>query len=178
MDYGRLLDGPTGQLCVLDKLALSIRVFGSDGQFVREFGGPGKGPGEFSDPAALAWSADGHLWVPERFEMRYSVFDSVGRFVKTVSRPLFQGVNRRVYPATFDTGGALLDHASFGAGAGIFRVDTTGKVLDTFHGLSAEFPGRRVHRGAKSGMGESGAAPEAEAHLDPRSRWDALDGDE
>jgi len=125
-------NGPNGQLWVLDQLAYVVRVFDRDGSFLREFGRAGRGPGEFESPSALAWSPDGRLWVPEPFGGRYSVFDSLGTFEKTVPRPFLGGVNRRVYPAAFGADGLLLDHASDREGAVIIRVDSTGTVLESF----------------------------------------------
>jgi hypothetical protein len=128
-----LSNGPNGQLFVLDQAIFSVRVFGPSGEFVREFGGRGRGPGELSSPSSLAWDTTGHLWIPEPFERRYSVFDSIGRFQKTVPRAFFRGVNRLAYPSTVGT---------FGTGAGIFRADSTGTVLDTFPVM--EYPPNRL----------------------------------
>lgn len=160
-------NGPNGQLLVLDQISLLLRVFGPNGDYIREFGRPGRGPGELSSPSALAWDDQRRLWIPEPFERRYTLFDSAGTFIKTVRRSLLPAVNRRVYPALFDSHG-LLDHASYGGGARIARVDTTGAVVDSFP--SMRYPPNPIPRETIVAQRD----PEwskAVRHFRPRLRW-------
>lgn len=122
-------NAPDGRLVVLDHEARVLRIFDETGAFVREVGRPGRGPGEFSYPSALAWSPAGELWIPEPFEFRYSVFDADGEFVRTQPRPGPPSVSRRVYLAYFDASGLLIDHFSEGAGPAFRRVDPSGEVV-------------------------------------------------
>ena len=52
-----------GRVYVLDGTGGRVVVFGRSGSVVGSVGGPGRGPGELSDPTALAVSADGDVAV-------------------------------------------------------------------------------------------------------------------
>ncbi|MEQ9401862.1 MAG: 6-bladed beta-propeller [Longimicrobiales bacterium] len=53
----------SGALFVADAFARSVHVFDGDGAYVRTFGRPGEGPGEFGSPSALAVADDGSVVV-------------------------------------------------------------------------------------------------------------------
>jgi hypothetical protein len=55
---GAAVDG-SGNIYVLDALARRVRVFDSDGRFLREMGGPGEGPGEMSSRVMLVMLGPG-----------------------------------------------------------------------------------------------------------------------
>ena len=120
---------PGGDVLVLDHQAREIRRFAADGGFVGKIGGPGQGPGEFDAPTGILIDHQARIWVPEAFAGRYSIFDPDGRLIRTLPRKL-RGYNR-LRALHFEGPGAFIDHAAVG-GAGFFRVDTTGAVLDTF----------------------------------------------
>jgi DNA-binding beta-propeller fold protein YncE len=50
-----------GNVYVVDTLNWRIKVFNVDGEFVREFGGHGAGPGSFGRPKGIAISRDGDI---------------------------------------------------------------------------------------------------------------------
>ncbi|MCY3677503.1 MAG: 6-bladed beta-propeller [Gemmatimonadetes bacterium] len=52
-----------GRIYVADLLTPSVRVFGSDGEFVAWIGREGEGPGEFTWPVDILPAADGRLFV-------------------------------------------------------------------------------------------------------------------
>jgi len=52
-----------------------------DGEFVKEVGKLGAGPGEFMGPHALAFDADGRLFVADRSNNRIQIFDQDLNFV-------------------------------------------------------------------------------------------------
>ena len=52
-----------GRIYVADLLTPSVRVFGSDGEFVAWIGREGEGPGEFTWPSDILPTADGRLFV-------------------------------------------------------------------------------------------------------------------
>jgi DNA-binding beta-propeller fold protein YncE len=58
-----------------------ISQFSSDGKFIRSWGRLGSGPGEFKTPHALAYDAQGRLYVADRGNNRVQVFDQEGKFV-------------------------------------------------------------------------------------------------
>ncbi len=65
---------PDGSFFVSDYQAKKLLIFGRDGRFVRTLGRPGRGPGEFEQPAALAVDADSLLYVVDSGEIE--VFDT------------------------------------------------------------------------------------------------------
>lgn len=52
-----------GRIYVADRLTPSVRVFGSDGEFVAWIGREGEGPGEFTWPVDILPAVDGRLFV-------------------------------------------------------------------------------------------------------------------
>lgn len=60
-----------------------IKVFGSDGKYIKTIGAKGSGPGEFQMMASLAVSKDGKLVVTDQRARRTSIFDSSGQFLKS-----------------------------------------------------------------------------------------------
>jgi hypothetical protein len=63
-----------GNLYILDSQVQSVRVFTRAGRFVEELGRPGRGPGEFFLPRALALDAEGRLYVLDVGDRRVDVF--------------------------------------------------------------------------------------------------------
>jgi peptidylamidoglycolate lyase len=55
--------------------------FDSSGQFVREWGQPGSGPGQFNVPHGIAVDTGGRVYVADRGNARIQIFDSTGRFL-------------------------------------------------------------------------------------------------
>jgi len=54
---------PDGLLAVADGMASRVLFFERSGKLHHSFGGPGDGPGEFRRVRAVAWDAEGRLWV-------------------------------------------------------------------------------------------------------------------
>lgn len=96
-----------GSIHVLDAGSQEIRVFDSEGRFMRTQGGPGEGPGEFAAAAGLTWSPAGELWVADYRRNAYSVFAPDGTFLHSMTR----AVRGYIYPwpGWFDPGGFLVD---------------------------------------------------------------------
>lgn len=138
--------GPQGQLYVLDFQSHEIRVFDGSGEFLRMFGGAGEGPGELDGPSSLGWDGLDRLWVPNAFDGRYTVFDSLGSVVKTARIPGGRAINRLLYPAWFDGHGGFVDHVAVNGDIQLIRRDTTAAAIDTL-ALIRQPPGGRVPRG-------------------------------
>ena len=84
---GRVRDGlflSDGRIAVTDGFASSIKVYGPDGTFLDEWGGPGSGPGEFG----VLWSLDRYrgdsLIVAESGARRLSILSDEGEFGRLV----------------------------------------------------------------------------------------------
>lgn len=69
---------PSGRLFLVDMVNTKILIFDKEGKFIKAFGTPGNGPGEMSEPAALATSKD-ELYVWD-WRRRVSIFDHDGNF--------------------------------------------------------------------------------------------------
>jgi DNA-binding beta-propeller fold protein YncE len=51
-------------------------------------GRKGAGPAEFANPIGMTLDRSGRLWVADPGNGRYAVFDTAGKFVRTVQRPI------------------------------------------------------------------------------------------
>lgn len=52
-----------------------VRVFTRDGQFVRDLGGRGEGPGEIMVPGLMGWRGPGTIWIGDMALRRFTFFD-------------------------------------------------------------------------------------------------------
>lgn len=71
-----------GDVYVLDGSAREVRVFSSDGERLRAFGGQGEGPGEFSLPTNMGLLGD-TLWVSDLSGQRITWFGPGGEVLFT-----------------------------------------------------------------------------------------------
>lgn len=133
--------GPHGRIFVIDFQAQQIAVFDSRGGEVRRVGQAGEGPGEFDGPIALSIDNEGHLWVVDGWNRRYSVFDSAGVLLRTLPR--------RIKPAGFREtftqlrSGVFLDETSWSGAGGnamlaFVAIDDNGEVIDTVQRLGLQ----------------------------------------
>ncbi|MDE2876804.1 MAG: hypothetical protein OXQ93_15275 [Gemmatimonadota bacterium] len=85
--FGRVrsvsFDG-AGNLHIFDEQAQVVHVVGIDGRLVRELGGPGDGPGEFSTSGAMAVFADGRVAVVDISRRGFHLFSADGEFERMV----------------------------------------------------------------------------------------------
>jgi sugar lactone lactonase YvrE len=61
---------------------MRIMKFNKDGKFIQTWGKPGKEPGEFDGPHALAFDSQGRLFVGDRTNNRIQIFDQDGKFLE------------------------------------------------------------------------------------------------
>jgi len=74
-----------GWVHVLDRQAQLARVYGPDGRFLFQFGGPGEGPGEISGSAyQIRASPLDSIMVLDAWQMRLNVFGSNGTPARTI----------------------------------------------------------------------------------------------
>ena len=78
--------GPTrfGGAVLMGSGDVRVLVFDEAGQFVREFGSSGQGPGEFNQPMGFAVLRDGTLVVSDVGHRAYQLFDASGAFQRMV----------------------------------------------------------------------------------------------
>jgi hypothetical protein len=56
-----------------------------DGNWLKSWGEPGDGPGQFSVPHSIATDADGNVYVADRGNRRIQVFDGDGKFLRQIT---------------------------------------------------------------------------------------------
>lgn len=69
-------DAETRKIVVIDQL----------GGFIRDFGGPGDGDGQFILPIAMALNSKGNLVVADAFNAKIQMFDATGRYLSKFGR--------------------------------------------------------------------------------------------
>jgi hypothetical protein len=73
---------PNGDIYVTDGYRNSrVHRFTRDGQLVKSWGTPGKGPGEFHLPHSIAFDGEGKLYVADRANKRIQMFTPDGDFL-------------------------------------------------------------------------------------------------
>jgi DNA-binding beta-propeller fold protein YncE len=58
-----------------------VTEFTNDGRYVRQFGTPGKGDGQFTLPHGVTMDSQGRIYVADRGNSRMQVFDHAGKFL-------------------------------------------------------------------------------------------------
>lgn len=105
-----------GNLYVLDQGRGRVVVFDPQGGFVRQFGRPGRGPGEFLAPMQLTVMPDGAVVVADLARRGYAVFGSDGTYRTSVpfaTRTGVAGLSLQAFP-----GGGVITVVQQLAGAG------------------------------------------------------------
>jgi DNA-binding beta-propeller fold protein YncE len=77
---------PNGDIFVADghDTGSNMRIvkFNKDGKFIKTWGKPGSGPGEFNVPHSLTFDSRGRLFVADRANNRIQIFDQEGTFLE------------------------------------------------------------------------------------------------
>lgn len=119
--------GPNGDIFVADGHDTNARVmkFSRDGKFIKAWGKPGTGAGEFAGLHAIALDSRGRLFVGDRGNSRIQIFDQEGKF--------------------------LAEWKQFGPPSGIFiSKDDTIYVAD--NGVVVSVPTKEQNPGGKGGI--------------------------
>ncbi len=74
----------SGNLYVLDTQSKTLLVVDPSGQYLRQIGAPGEGPGEFSNPMSMAVLADGRIAVNDMMRALH-LFESDGTLASSTS---------------------------------------------------------------------------------------------
>ena len=122
--------GPSGDIYVLQghgKAESLVLKFDADGNFIRTWGGKGKGPGQLNLPHSLVFDAEGLLYIADRNNARIQVFDADGNYIRESSHPgtpcgLFMDADRRHI---------WLAHGHCGE---IMKLDLAGNVVGKIEG--------------------------------------------
>src|ERR1700734_2844667 len=62
-----------------------VAKFNKNGDWVKQWGTPGSGPGEFNTPHSIASDAQGNIYVADRGNRRIQVFDPDGTLLRTIT---------------------------------------------------------------------------------------------
>ncbi len=73
-----------GHVYVADTGNKRIRVYTSDGEYIRDIGAGGSAPGQLDEPSGLALSPDGRLFVADYWNRRISVFSTDGSYLYNI----------------------------------------------------------------------------------------------
>lgn len=110
-----LFFGPRGIALLEDEIYVTdtgnerVQVFGTDGTFLRAFGGYGSEPGQLLEPTGIVTGPDGNIWVADSGNGRVSVFTPRGDFVRDIPVESWQDQDStdRVNYMAFDQNGVL-----------------------------------------------------------------------
>jgi len=127
-----------GTVYVLDLQARNIRAYDAQGNYLRTIGGPGGGPGEFSQQTMfVGWHPRGEILVPDLGNQRVHRFAPEGDLVGSFPIQMQAGVPAR-WEVSSDgrtlaqiRGMNLPGMAALEEGDPIVVFDTTGTVVDT-----------------------------------------------
>jgi iron(III) transport system ATP-binding protein len=128
-----------------------IQVFTSDGEWLREFGTPGTGPGQFQRPSGLVWH-DGRVYVADAVNNRVLIFRETGEYLGLLGGDAPPGFNLP-YDITLAPDGHLYV-IEYGAGR-LSKLSLDGKLLGRY---------------AKSGTGDAEFATPWGLAVDSRMR--------
>jgi hypothetical protein len=77
---------PAGNTYISDGYINSrVAKFDKDGNWVRSWGEPGSGPGQFNTPHSIAVDANGNVYVADRGNRRIQVFDGDGKVLRQIT---------------------------------------------------------------------------------------------
>jgi hypothetical protein len=99
-----------GQIYVVDGQTISVKVFDESGEYLRELGGDGQGPGEFQSPRSVA-SLDDRVIVGASRNARWSHFDLDGNHMVDHSYQIYDNLELVHATTTGDLIGATLRFA-------------------------------------------------------------------
>jgi len=132
---------PNGNLVVSDTGNSRVQIFTPSGGFVRAFGSPGSGPGQFSFQTGLAIRNDGTIFVVDSQSgrsqpSRVQVFGAAGAYQREFPLAQPQGPHEIYTDAALDPTGTILYIGNRDAGV-IRRVSTGGAAMGQFGSLGS-----------------------------------------
>jgi NHL repeat len=107
-----------------------------DGNWLKSWGEPGDGPGQFNTPHSIAVDAQGRVYVADRGNRRVQVFDGEGKFLRQITIDV--PVDPDALPAIGNKPRAITGAMAPGAPWAICITPGTNQVLFTSDG----YPGR------------------------------------
>lgn len=127
--------GAGGEIYVLDRQVPVIRMYLSDGTFIRNVGHEGGGPGEYKSPGAIAVLPDDRLVVRDPGNARVTIYSPTGEYQEQLWYPGGFNTSRRMYT---DTAGFVYSMVLLNYGTapwdwimGLAKIDPSAGILDT-----------------------------------------------
>jgi DNA-binding beta-propeller fold protein YncE len=131
--------GANGDFFVADGYgSMRIMKFHKNGNWVKTWGGPGTGPGQFEVSHTLAVDAKGLLYVTDRENKRIQIFDQDGNYLREWNH-IGGGTGAYPWSLCFTDAPNQVAYFSDGYKGHIWKLDLDGKVL----GVLGEF-GREI----------------------------------
>lgn len=128
-----------GNVYVSDTGNKRVRVYDMQGNWLRDIGSGGSGPGQLDEPSGLAAHPDGRLFVADTWNRRISVFNADGTFLTTYNvRAWYEELGNRPYLA-IDAERGYLYVTDPDAGR-ILVYTTEGECVGAFGRLNRENP--------------------------------------
>jgi DNA-binding beta-propeller fold protein YncE len=133
--------GLHGEIYVSDGYVNSrVEKFDPDGNFIKEWGQRGTGPGEFHTPHSIVTDAKGTVYVADSNNHRIQIFDPDGNFLKewTQVAPAVLCITPPPNQVLFVIGDTMTSRP-------IYKIDLDGNILgrigprkkfDVFHGMA------------------------------------------
>ena len=133
-----------GLVYVADTGNKRIRVYSAQGDWQRDIGSGGGGPGQLDEPSGLALHPDGRLFVADTWNRRISVFDREGSFQYLIPLSAWYGEQGNRPYLALDVARDLLYVGDPDAGR-VLVLDTAGNCLGSFGEPGGDSPvGSRI----------------------------------
>ncbi len=124
-------DKTAGELFITDTGNHRVVVYDKQGQFKRQFGSRGSGPGQFDEPVGLAIGPDSKLYITDLRNRRVQVLDQQGGFDRQIAVPEWAEAALSEPYLTFDSQGDL--YVSVPTTGTILRFDQAGQVVASYN---------------------------------------------
>jgi predicted membrane-bound mannosyltransferase/DNA-binding beta-propeller fold protein YncE len=132
--------GPEGNVYVTDTGNKRVQVFDAEGEFLLDFGGSGKAPGQLSEPVGLAVSDAGEVYVVDTWNRRVQVFNTSGGYLRQWTVPVWDVADPESKPY-LALGDAEDVYIVDPANSRILAFSSDGSFLGTVGGPGAEAGG-------------------------------------
>jgi hypothetical protein len=115
------------QTYIVDSALNCVRIFDSNGRFIRQIGRRGQGPGHMLTPMRIGIDANDTIWIFEFGNMRIQTFSETGTSISIFKTPM-RLTSNLVFPSINQI--ALYDYYSAIKGEGIIKVfNRTGTII-------------------------------------------------